>query len=1251
MGNKKNIPKYYSTKGNNSSTLERGIAAHKLGRYDEAKKIYENLLKKNPDNFDTLNLLGVLNYQLKNTKLSVELLKKAININANVAAAHSNLGCALLDLKLYSEALESLNIAIALDSNNVAAHTNKGNALKALGLYRDAVESYETALTLKSDFVEALSNLGTVLQELGDLNEALISFEKALKIRPEIAEIHYNRGNIYLAMNQIENSILCYERAIQIRPTYGEAYANYARALKINNELEKSIYFYKKAILLNPNLAEVWLNLGNSLQELNRVDEALEHFDKAVLIRPSYAEAHFCKGNLYLNIKNYAQAIECYQHAINIMPTFAEAYSNLGNALRYINRLEDAIRNYEKAIELKKDYIDAYSNLGGVLQECKRVEEAIVCLNKAITLNPNFAEAYSNLGNAYFDLGLLDESIICCEKAIEIKPNLAEAHFNRANALKNLKRFDDAILGYNSAIALKPNYAEALMNKGQILQENHLIDEALDLYEKAYLANEKSNFLFGFLLHSRYKICDWTNFENNNKKLKNNILNGERVSSSFAVLSIFDSSEIHKISSLIWSDSKNKQDSCLGKITKKNPNNEDKIKIGYFSADFYNHATAYLIAELFEAHDKNKFELYGFAFGQSKKDEMKLRLSRQFNSFIDVQLKTAKEIASLSRELGIDIAVDLKGFTQDSRTEIFAYRCAPIQVNYLGYPGTMGAPYFDYIIADKIVIPEESKKNYIEKIVYLPNSYQVNDSQRIISQRVFSKVELGLPENGFIFCCFNNNYKITPSIFDCWMRILKAIQESVLWLFEDNPTAAKNLRKEAEMRGVASSRLVFAKRMPLDEHLARHRHADLFIDTLPYNAHTTASDALWAGLPVLTLIGESFPARVASSLLSAIGLPELITTTLEDYEAKAIELARNPYLIEKIKLKLAQNRLTTPLFNTQQFTKNIENAYKTMYERYQKDLPPDHLYIEDVYASQESVCLNKIKILPKSNNKPNVKFLDIFEFNDFIQVMDIGASAINEIPFYKELLDAGLAHLNAFEGDLRQIDKIKNTYKDNCTIFTEFLFDGSEQTLYIASEASGMSSLLKPNQNALNFFNGFNQFGKIERTQRIQTKKLDDLTEIKGIDLLKMDIQGAELTVLKNAKEKLKDCLAVQLEVSYITLYENQPCFGDIDLWMRKQGYVPHCFLDIKRWSIAPTIFNDNFRIPGNQLLESDIVYIKDPLKLEFLSNQQIIKFIAITHHALKSFDLSVFLLLELARRKIVPSNIQDIYLKKLNAK
>jgi hypothetical protein len=366
--------------------------------------------------------------------------------------------------------------------------------------------------------------------------------------------------------------------------------------------------------------------------------------------------------------------------------------------------------------------------------------------------------------------------------------------------------------------------------------------------------------------------------------------------------------------------------------------------VGYFSADYKNHPVAFLIAELFELHDRDQFEIYAFSLVKAC-DAMSSRLQKAFDHFIDIDGMSDIEVAKLARDKSIDITVDLSGFTTDCRTGIFSHRAAPIQVNYLGYPGTMGADYIDYIVADKILIPPDSQSHYSEKVIYLPNSYQVNDRKRLISERKFTRQELGLPEHGFIFCCFNNNYKILPATFEGWMRILKVVEGSVLWLFQDNAWAVDNLKKEAQKQGIDAQKLVFADRMPLSEHLARHRQADLFLDTLPYNAHTTTSDALWTGLPVLTLQGQSFASRVAASLLSAIGLPELITSSQEEYEALAIELALNPTKLADIKLRLVNNRLSAPLFDTPLFTKNLEAAYTKMYDHYQNDLKPEHIFI------------------------------------------------------------------------------------------------------------------------------------------------------------------------------------------------------------------------------------------------------------------------------------------------------------------
>jgi len=465
----------------------------------------------------------------------------------------------------------------------------------------------------------------------------------------------------------------------------------------------------------------------------------------------------------------------------------------------------------------------------------------------------------------------------------------------------------------------------------------------LDSYASALRIDPECDWLSGMYLHVKMQLCDWSNLETRISDLAVRIQQGRKTAPPFPILGLIDSLSLQRQAAATWAREKLLASRALPPLGKRR--RQERIRVGYYSADLHEHATAYLMAELFEKHDRSRFELLAFSLGPDRRDDMRKRLAGSFAQFLELRAKSDAEIAQISRELAIDIAVDLKGFTQDSRPGIFSCKAAPIQVNYLGYPGTMGAPYIDYLIADQTLIPQESRRQYSENIVYLPHSYQVNDRKRQIADRVFARAELGLPSTGFVFCCFNNNYKITPDTFDGWMRTLKQVEGSVLWLLEVNKTAINNLRREAQARGVNPGRLVFAQRMPLPEHLARHRAADLFIDTLPCNAHTTASDALWAGLPVLTRTGESFAARVAASLLNAIGLPELVTTTQEQYEATAIELASNPSRLAELKDRLHRNRSTMPLFDTEQFAKHLENAYTQMYERYQDDLSPEHIYV------------------------------------------------------------------------------------------------------------------------------------------------------------------------------------------------------------------------------------------------------------------------------------------------------------------
>ena len=597
----------------------------------------------------------------------------------------------------------------------------------------------------------------------------------------------------------------------------------------------------------------------------------------------------------------------------------------------------------KQSLELIPDRVSTLTNLSAVQVKLKKYLDAKINGEKAIFLEAGNSQAYLNLGLIEAELKNLVSALHYFERALSLKPDYHEAWSNKGSALHELKRYAEAIIHYDQALSLKPDYHEAWSNKGRALHELKRYEEAVAHYHQALNLKPDINWAYGDFQNVKMKISDWSNFYEGLTNLANKVQLHQKSVQPFISLALFSEALMHRQSAEIYVDEKFPFNPTLGLIPKQ-PKRK-KIRIGYFSADFHNHATGHLMAELFELHDKSCFEIIGFSFGPEKNDEMRQRLVKSFDQFIEVFSKSDIEIAQLSRDLNVDIAVDLKGFTQDSRTGIFSYRVAPIQVNYLGYPGTMGAEYIDYIVADKTLIPSQSQQYYSEKVVYLPHSYQANDRKRGISKKQFTRQELGLPREGFVFCCFNNNYKILPATFNAWMQILKMVDGSVLWLLKDNPWVSENLKKEAAKQGIDATRLVFAERMSLPEHLARHRHADLFIDTLPCNAHTTASDALWTGLPVLTLMGESFASRVAASLLNAIGLSELITTSQEEYIALAVKLADNSHKLADIKQKLKQNRLTTPLFDAPLFTKNIEAAYTKMYERYQLDFEPSHIYM------------------------------------------------------------------------------------------------------------------------------------------------------------------------------------------------------------------------------------------------------------------------------------------------------------------
>lgn len=695
--------------------------------------------------------------------------------------------------------------------------------------------------------------------------------------------------------------------------------------------------------LKGPDDVEALCKRGAGLQALGRVEEAVESFSRALALRPGLAEAHHCRGNALYELGRFELALEDFERAASARPDHADTHNSLGATLFTLGRFEDAERSLQHALRLDPGHAGAHYNRGLALQQLRRPEEALRHVERALQLRPDNAEACQARANLLLELGQPSAALDGYDRAVALHPRAPGGHIGRGNALLRLGRIEQALESYDHALRIKPDNGEFHYYRANALRRSFRYRDALESYAAAYRLLPEQPWLLGIWLHARLQMCAWDGLEEHAAELVSRIERGLRATPPFSLLGLVDSATLQRRAAQIWVEAQHTRAPPLPALPRRP--RAGRIRVGYFSADFHEHATAFLAAQLFERHDRGRFELIAFSFGPDSNDDMRARLRAAFDSFLDVQARSDREITLLSRELAIDIAVDLKGHTQQGRSGIFAHRAAPIQVSYLGYPGTTGAPYMDYLIADRTLIPAESRPAYSERIVYLPDSYQPNDRHRKIADIELPRAALDLPDHAFVFCSFNGAYKLAPRIFDIWVRILKAVPGSVLWLLAAEETVSGNLKREAAARGLDVRRLIFAPPLPLPAHLARLRAADLFLDTLPCNAHTTASDALWAGLPVLTLIGESFAARVGASLLGAVGLPELIARSAGEYEALAIELARRPERLAGLRERLRANRLTAPLFDIDAYTGHLESAYVEMYDRHHSGLPPADIHI------------------------------------------------------------------------------------------------------------------------------------------------------------------------------------------------------------------------------------------------------------------------------------------------------------------
>jgi len=768
------------------------------------------------------------------------------------------------------------------------------------------------------------------LHQQGNLAMAEKSYLRILQADPACFGAYLLLGTLRSQQGRIPEAIPLISKSLQICPDDFEALAIFGPLLMAAGRFAEALEIFDRTLAIRPGDPRGLYNRGLALANLNHFEAALTSYDSAISRQPDFAFAWINRGIALGKLKRFGEAIESYDRALELQPELSQAMENRGAALLSLGRVEDALATYDKMLATEPGNAAVWNIRGFILHAQIQFEKALEAFDRAIVLRPNFTDALRNRGDVLRSLKRFDEALTSYDRAIALDPENAAAWNQRGVLLGEMNRLEDALASYDKSLALKPDYTDALINRASLQwsKMGRRYDEATRDLERALALDPQHAYARGELLHIRMQVADWRDFQRETAQIDQDVREGHLAIQPFVYQAI--------------SDSAADLAACSRRFAKLYPavpcppisrsRNHDRIRIGYLSADFREQATAYLTVGLYEMHDRQRFEIIAFDNGANDDSAIRARLENAFDKIVAISHQPDHVAADRIRAEEIDILVNLNGYFGSHRTGIFAHKPAPVQVNFLGFPATLGAPYMDYILADRVVIPEEERCHYSEQVVYLPDCYQVNDSRRPIAEDIPARAGNGLPEKAFIFCNFNQSYKFTPAMFETWMRILKQVPDSVLWLLDDLPEFRDNLRRAAQLHDVVGARLLFAPRVAVEKHLARLRLADLFLDSLPYNAHTTASDALWAGLPLLTCRGTTFPGRVAASLLGAAGLCELVTETPADYERLAVALARDTERLGAIRQKLHQNRLNCALFDTDRFRRHIEACYTIMWD-------------------------------------------------------------------------------------------------------------------------------------------------------------------------------------------------------------------------------------------------------------------------------------------------------------------------------
>ncbi len=901
-----------------SQTLKQAQQAYDAGQYESADHICRQILGTDQNCTAALHLAVMIALQQGQLKQAADLAKQAVAGKPDAPSLYNLLGLILAEQGQFEQAEKAFRQALAIDAGYVEGHYNLGNTLNCRGRAEEAVAQFQTVVRLKPDWAAAYYHLANARRAQGQLEAAIVAYQQALQLQPDYAEVYHNLGGALKARGDITGAIDSYQLAVRFKGDFAEAYNNLANALIDDGQPQAAIRNFRLAISIRPDYGLAHYNLANLYRNLGRTDEAINSFHQAIACQPGLVAAHSGLGHLHLDQGQFNKAAICFQNALRRQPDLAEAWNGLGAAFMAQGLPEKAICKYRRALELMPSSAQTLCNLANALLYLGRFDDAADSCRRAIDHGPNLVEAHTCMGDIYYQKGEFERAIGCYQKVVALRPDGATPYNNMGNAYQNLGKLERAVACYQKALDLQPEFFEA--------QNNIVVPIQL--------------------------TCDWKGLQRHGARLdglnKSFLDKGLRTPEDpFVNLTRqADPARNYEVARS-WSRDIARQARNLNHGVSFNHRHRQspKITIGYLSNNFGDHPVAHQTTGLFACHDRDDFNIYCYSYGRDDGSVYRKKIQRDCDKFVDLSAWNHTASAALINTDGVDILVDLVGLTNGNRSIISALRPAPLQISYLGMLGTTGADYYDYILTDRIVTPAEHQKFYSEKFIYMPHCYQINDNTRRIAARRWTRTELGLPQDGFVFCSFNNSYKFEPVMFDTWMRILRQVPGSVLWLSRGNAAAACNLSHEAEKRGIDPQRLVFADKLPLEEHLARLKLADLALDTRIYNGGATTSNALWVSVPVITLLGSHFVSRMSASALAAVGLEQMIASGLKAYEKLAVGLALNPDRLLALRQKLDDNRLTEPLFDTPRFVKNLEKAYRKIWHIYRKGHSPKQVEI------------------------------------------------------------------------------------------------------------------------------------------------------------------------------------------------------------------------------------------------------------------------------------------------------------------